>query len=66
MTFTIMPGWWLLPLAFSVALFVWAASIARRNGQPDRYGAGAILIGVLYLLAAFGSTIAWLIWSLLR
>lgn len=65
MTFTINPGWWLLPLAITFALFAWAATTASSQ-EPDRYGAGAFMNGVLYLLAAFGSVVAWLVWSLLR
>lgn len=64
MTFTITPGWWILPLAITIALFVWAAMTS--DDDPGPYGAGAFLNGVLYLLAAFGSVVAWLIWSLLR
>ncbi|CUA89810.1 hypothetical protein Ga0061061_1106 [Chelatococcus sambhunathii] len=64
MTITINAGWWLLPSAVTMALFIWAAIAAREDGGT--YGAGHVYNLLIYLVAAFGSVVAWLIWSLLR
>lgn len=49
---------WLIPLAFTVCAFVWAAS------QPatDRFGIGNVVDQVIALIL---SLVAWLIWAVL-
>lgn len=64
MTITLLPGWWLLPLAVTVVAFVWACRTGNESGGS--YGAGHIYNLMIYLIAAFSSVVAWLIWSLLR
>lgn len=67
MTFTITMGWWLVPLAITVATFggfaVWSISQPPASGY-DSIGAG-IAAAMVFLLATVVSLVAWLVWAVL-
>ena len=63
---TLYLGWWLLPAAITVALFLgwrlWGVRMRPSNGGMFPDAAGALLEAVGYLVAALLSVIAWLVW----
>ena len=63
MTITIGFGWWIAPAVITIIALGWAAFMSRDMGN-DRFGAGAVIAGFLYLIAAVVSLVAWLIWAL--
>ncbi len=63
LTFTISAGWWLLPLAVTIAAFGCAAVVARPSSSPG-YGDGIIAF-MAYELALIVSLVAWVIWAVL-
>ncbi len=67
MTFTIQFGWWLLPLALTIAFFWRAAYLDRDNtaGRGD-YGFSAFASMFYYGGALIVSLVAWLAWAVLR
>jgi hypothetical protein len=62
MTVTIGLGWWLIPAAITLLCFGYAAFMARDMGN-DRFGAGAIIAFVFYMMASVVSLTAWLVWA---
>jgi hypothetical protein len=56
MTFTIVVGWWLLPILLTIAIWVVAFLWPNKN---DCYGIGAFLIGVFAIIATLST---WLIY----
>lgn len=64
MTITLGFGWWLLPTAITLASFVTVGFMSRDLGN-DRFGAGAVVAFLFYLIAAVVSLLAWLIWAVL-
>lgn len=70
MTFTIEFGWWLLPMAVTVGMFVVALRMNREADFGGGYfgeGASAMFSLINYLLVwVLPSLVAWLIWALLR
>ncbi len=62
-TFTISAGWWLLPLAVTIAAFGYAAVVTRPSSSPG-YGDG-IVGAFFYGFALIMSLGAWFIWSVL-
>lgn len=69
MTFTIALGWWLAPMAFTIATLVcwrlFGVRMQPNNGGmfPDAGGALMEIGGYLFVLLL--SAIAWLVWALL-
>lgn len=67
MAFTVNFGWWLLPLAVTVAAFGWYALWSMR--QPASFGYGRIGDGLahalLFAAALIASLVAWLIYAVL-
>lgn len=63
MTFTIDFGWWIIPALITMLTFGYAAFMGRDIGN-DRFGAGAVVVFVFYLMAGAASLLAWLIWAL--
>ncbi len=66
MTFTLTAGWWLLPLAATIAAF-WRASHLDREDTAGRgdYGFAAFVSAIYYGCALILSLAAWLAWALL-
>lgn len=66
MTFTLSAGWWLLPLAITIAAFAWSTVKQDRSyaGDYGRIGQG-ISNAILYGLALIVALAAWLIWAVL-
>lgn len=63
MTIHIAFGWWLLPLAVTVASFVLAMKLAN---EPDGlYGGGAMWNFVVWVFSLVPILTAWLIWAVL-
>jgi len=65
MTITIHPGWWLLPLAFTLIAFGWARWCMRDSRGGGDYSFGAIADAFVVMLAAIPSLLAWLLWAIL-
>jgi hypothetical protein len=65
MTLTIQFGWWLLPLALTVAAFWRAAYLDRDNKPGGDYNMSGIVSAVYYGLALIVSLAVWLVWALL-
>lgn len=68
-TLTLSLGWWLLPLAITIAGPIWA--LPRRSDEQPNGGMFSDMgytFGVAFrlLIAAIVALIAWLIWSLAR
>jgi hypothetical protein len=63
MTIEIAAGWWLLPLAITVAAFIWAMLAGRE--QPGLYGGGLIFNLLVWFAATIPALVAWLIWAVL-
>lgn len=66
MTFTVEFGWWLLPLAVTIAAFSLAAFMNRDEGSHGDYAAigNAFVALIIYGAAMIASLLAWLIWAL--
>lgn len=67
MSVTLYLGWWLAPLAVTVAAFVAAKFYTRDNPYSGGYAnAGAAAIDlIVFGLALIVSLVAWLVWALL-
>lgn len=61
MTLTVDFGWWLAPLALTLAAFLWAFM----NCLPSRYPsyADGVVALFAFCLATIISLIAWLVWA---
>lgn len=62
MTITI--GLWIVPAVVTIFFFGVAAFMSRDLGN-DRFGAGDVIVFLLFMVAAAGSLLAWLAWALL-
>ncbi len=63
MAMTITFGWWLIPLALTL-LFFSIAICKFERGRGD-YSFPEVWNGILLLIAAIPSLIAWLLWALI-
>ena len=67
MTFTIEFGWWLAPLAVTLATFIAATWMNRDICGGGDYSFSGFWAGINYLIFwIIPSLIAWLVWALLR
>jgi hypothetical protein len=62
MTIHIVASWWLIPMAVTIAAFVWAlwTSSYDRGGYAE-----GLVTAFSLLVASIVSLVAWLIWALL-
>jgi len=67
MTITLTFGWWLLPLAVTIAAFGWHSWATKENRRTGGYEDIGMAMGQLITFSAalVVSLIAWLIWALL-
>lgn len=61
MTFTITPGWWLVPLLLT-AIFCFLAYRAQDRDGPNYYGGRSVLNLLLWTMAIIPSLIVWVIY----
>lgn len=70
MSLTISLGWWIAPFVFTLIATGIACLKMDRSVHRGDYNFGGAFValwnGVLLLIAALFSVIAWLIWALLR
>lgn len=65
MTISFELGWWIAPTTITVLAFLWAyLRLVEPSGNVGADPLRVVFNGVLFLLAACASLIAWLIWSL--
>jgi hypothetical protein len=67
MTVAISFGWWWLPMAFTVAVFVYAHTKAAAGSRDagGMFDVSPLVFMAAYLMALTASLAAWLIWSVL-
>lgn len=67
MTVYIPFGWWLLPLAITVAAFIWQWWILKDKTTGGDYGpiGLAVFQAITFLGALVVSLFAWLVWAVL-
>ncbi len=62
MSITLTAGWWLLPLAVTMAAFTWSTITARPSSNPSY--ADGIVGALVHGLALIASLVAWLFWAI--
>lgn len=67
MSVTLTLGWWLAPLAVTMAVFAFSIIVDRSESRPTSYASiGNAVVGIfMYGAATIISLFAWLIWALL-
>lgn len=65
MTFTIEPGWWLLPLAITVAILIWARRLVSSTSGTSTGYLNGVAEAFVILMAAVPILTVWLIYAVL-
>jgi len=68
MTFEIKLGWWLVPVAVTLATLIWQWWVHKDDPPSYGYGSVGSALGQCLTLAAaiIVSLVAWLVWALAR
>lgn len=63
---TIILGWWLLPLLITIGLFLFAF-FKENKSTGDWLGLGEVIeVWIRFIIAGFGSLVAWLVYFILN